>query len=101
MNPWIEKSTEKATENAELFMDRASGMKEHANEGPVPHGVDPEAPAATWKTALLVCGSALLGATAVALWNRRTLAKIQAQSPANSPDHAGRNAARLDVKEFF
>ena len=33
-----------------------------------------------WKTAFLVFGSALLGATAVALWNRRALARIRSQA---------------------
>lgn len=58
-------------------------------------------PAATWKTALLVCGSALLGATAVALWNRRMVTKLQQQSPANRPHSATNLAPHLDVKEFF
>ena len=35
-----------------------------------------------WKTALLMFGSAVVGASAVALWNRRTVAQLQAQAPA-------------------
>jgi hypothetical protein len=34
---------------------------------------------AAWKTALLLGGSVVLGAMALALWNRRTLAKFQDQ----------------------
>ena len=33
-----------------------------------------------WKTAFLLGGSILLGAAAVALWNRRSLAKLQEQA---------------------
>jgi hypothetical protein len=32
-----------------------------------------------WSTAFLMAGSALLGATAVAFWNRRTLANMRIQ----------------------
>ena len=32
-----------------------------------------------WSTALLMVGSALLGATAIAFWNRRTIASMRAQ----------------------
>lgn len=37
-----------------------------------------------WSTAFLMAGSAILGATAVAFWNRRTIAKIRAQLLAES-----------------
>ncbi len=32
-----------------------------------------------WSTAFLVVGSALLGATAIAFWNRRTIASMRSQ----------------------
>ena len=32
-----------------------------------------------WSTAFLMAGSALLGATAVAFWNRRTIANMRVQ----------------------
>lgn len=32
-----------------------------------------------WSTAFLMAGSAILGATAVAFWNRRTIAKMRVQ----------------------
>ena len=32
-----------------------------------------------WSTAFLMAGSALLGATAIAFWNRRTIATMRAQ----------------------
>lgn len=32
-----------------------------------------------WSTTFLIMGSALLGATALALWNRRTIANMRAQ----------------------
>ena len=32
-----------------------------------------------WSTAFLMAGSALLGATAVAFWNRRTIASMRVQ----------------------
>jgi hypothetical protein len=37
-----------------------------------------------WSTAFLMAGSALLGATAVAFWNRRTIAKMRVQFLAES-----------------
>ena len=38
-----------------------------------------------WSTAFLIAGSAILGATAVALWNRRTIANMRVQLLAESP----------------
>jgi hypothetical protein len=32
-----------------------------------------------WSTAFLIAGSAILGATAVAIWNRRTIANMRTQ----------------------
>jgi hypothetical protein len=43
-------------------------------------------PGGRWKTVLLVVGSALVGATAVALWDRRALRKIQSQAPARKQE---------------
>jgi hypothetical protein len=37
-----------------------------------------------WSTAFLMAGSALLGATAVAFWNRRTIANMRVQFLAES-----------------
>jgi hypothetical protein len=37
-----------------------------------------------WSTAFLMAGSAILGATAVAFWNRRTIANMRAQFLAES-----------------
>jgi len=36
-------------------------------------------PASRWSTALLMMSSALLGATAVAVWNRRTITQLRNQ----------------------
>ncbi len=36
-------------------------------------------PRRRWSTAFLVAGSALLGATAIAFWNRRTIANLRIQ----------------------
>lgn len=33
----------------------------------------------SWSTAFLIAGSAILGATAVAFWNRRTIANMRLQ----------------------
>ncbi len=37
-----------------------------------------------WSTAFLMAGSAILGATAVAFWNRRTIANMRTQFLAES-----------------
>lgn len=60
-----------------------------------------ERPGTRWKTALLVCGSALLGATAVALWNRRVVGKIQTLAPAQEVENPGAEGDRHRVKEDF
>ena len=36
-------------------------------------------PRRRWSTAFLVAGSALLGATAIAFWNRRTISNLRVQ----------------------
>lgn len=43
-----------------------------------------EAARGRWSTAFLVVGSALMGATALALWNRRTITSMRAQIEAMS-----------------
>ena len=97
MRPWREKT--------KWHAEGVTDAKEHSQEVSVTQdAVDAEQATAgksTWKTALLVGGSALLGATALALWNRRTLAKLQAESPANATNTAQNQRERLDVKEFF
>jgi hypothetical protein len=60
-----------------------------------------ERPGTRWKTALLVCGSALLGATAVALWNHRVVGKIQTLAPAQEVENLGAKGDRHRVKEDF
>jgi len=41
--------------------------------------VDPVPTRGRWSTAFLMAGSALLGATAVAFWNRRAIASMRVQ----------------------
>ena len=41
--------------------------------------VEPPPSRGRWSTAFLMVGSALLGATAVAFWNRRTIANMRIQ----------------------
>lgn len=48
-----------------------------------------------WSTAFLMAGSALLGATAVAFWNRRTIANMRVQILAES----GKPLARANTDE--
>ena len=38
-----------------------------------------------WSTAFLMAGSALLGATAIAFWNRRTISHMRSQLQAKEP----------------
>lgn len=40
---------------------------------------DEPVPRRRWSTAFLIAGSALFGATAIALWNRRTIAHMRAE----------------------
>lgn len=51
-----------------------------------------EAGRSRWSTAFLMVGSALLGATALALWNRRTISNMRAQMEA-APGSAGLGAS--------
>ena len=44
---------------------------------------DQPAPRRRWSTAFLIAGSALFGATAIALWNRRTIAHMRAEFQAD------------------
>jgi hypothetical protein len=60
-------------------------IQESRQEGFV--GMDPGNAAperGRWSTAFLMAGSAILGATAVAFWNRRTIANMRAQFLAES-----------------
>jgi hypothetical protein len=41
--------------------------------------IEPIAGHGRWSTAFLMAGSAVLGATAVAFWNRRTIANMRVQ----------------------
>jgi hypothetical protein len=41
--------------------------------------IDPIPSRGRWSTAFLMAGSALLGATAVTFWNRRTIANMRVQ----------------------
>jgi hypothetical protein len=41
-------------------------------------------PRGRWSTTFLMAGSALLGATAIAFWNRRTIASMRAQIQSGS-----------------
>jgi hypothetical protein len=51
---------------------------------PVVPNIDKSRRIPSWRTLLMLAGSALLGGTAVALWNRRALSEIQGHSPARS-----------------
>ena len=73
----------KASDNAE----EESGLEqEPVDFEPAP---PPDAGRHRWSTAFLVVGSAMAGATALALWNRRTIenmrAQIQAQPEPQAP----------------
>jgi hypothetical protein len=47
---------------------------------PVAPNIDKPRRMPSWRTLLMLAGSALLGGTAVALWNRRALSEIQEHS---------------------
>jgi hypothetical protein len=51
---------------------------------PITSNIDKSRRIPSWRTLLMLAGSALLGGTAVALWNRRALSEIQGHSPARS-----------------
>ncbi len=51
-----------------------------------------------WSTAFLMVGSALLGATAVAFWNRRTIANMRVQILAQAAKPHSR--ANMDEEIF-
>ena len=51
-----------------------------------------------WSTAFLVAGSAMLGATAVALWNRRTIANMRVRVLAEPAD--AKPGTRTDEEIF-
>lgn len=60
---------------------------------------EPEAGRSRWSTAFLMAGSALMGATALALWNRRTITSMRAQIEAMSAVRELPAAAVLTVEE--
>jgi len=51
---------------------------------PVAPNIDKPRRMPSWRTLFMLAGSALLGGTAVALWNRRALSEIQGHSPVRS-----------------
>jgi hypothetical protein len=55
-----------------MVQEAMTSEQEHQNEGKSGRG--------SWRTFLMLAGSALLGGTAVALWNRRLLADIRRES---------------------
>ncbi|MHB1673657.1 MAG: hypothetical protein ACYCSP_05345 [Acidobacteriaceae bacterium] len=73
---------------------QASGQEEIAETTPK----DAVVRRGRWSTAFLIAGSALLGATAVAFWNRRTIAKMRIQFPAKSAQ--SRPQAHADEEIF-
>jgi hypothetical protein len=58
-------------------------------------------PGVRWKTVMLVVGSALVGATAVALWDRRVLRKIQSQAPVRKQEGDADADVRQAEEEIF
>jgi hypothetical protein len=54
-------------------------VPETPNEGSVPERN-------VWRSGLLIATSAVFGGIAVAIWNRRTLAKMRQQSPPDDSD---------------
>ncbi len=79
---WDRKQKEIMKTSRERHMQE-SGHDEIAGTSPKDSG-DSGARRGRWSTAFLIAGSAILGATAVAFWNRRTIAKMRIQFPAES-----------------
>ena len=79
-------------------------MESHSELGPRDLTPDlSESARGRWTTAFLVVGSALLGATAVAFWNRRTIAHLRASLPTEA-EHGplpGSAAATRNDEEIF
>ncbi len=62
-----------------------AAVPQESQEGLEIGGSDQPAPGRErWSTTFLIVGSALLGATALAFWNRRTIASLRAQIEAGS-----------------
>lgn len=64
------------------MMSTLANRKSHETEVREIAKVQPEEPETKkrrWSTAFLMAGSALLGATAVAFWNRRAIANMRVQ----------------------
>lgn len=73
-------------------MRESAAMKVFRETHPETTKYQPESPTPSggsmgrgrWSTAFLMAGSAILGATAVAFWNRRTIANMRIQFLADS-----------------
>jgi hypothetical protein len=72
-----QQSTARRTEEM-MKLSRKRDLEAHKQIAAVPT-TEPLASRGRWSTAFLMAGSALLGATAVAFWNRRTIANMRVQ----------------------
>ena len=61
-----------------MKLSRKRDLETHEQIAAIPT-VKPVPNRGRWSTAFLMAGSALLGATAVAFWNRRTIASMRIQ----------------------
>ncbi|MES2222270.1 MAG: hypothetical protein V4587_15045 [Acidobacteriota bacterium] len=61
-----------------MKLSRKRDIERHEPLAEAPTTETPSVPG-QWSTAFLMAGSALLGATAVAFWNRRTIAYMRVQ----------------------
>jgi hypothetical protein len=59
-----------------MKLSRKQDIKDYAPIAAIP-AIEPAPSRGRWSTAFLMAGSALLGATAVAFWNRRTIANMR------------------------
>jgi hypothetical protein len=72
--------------------EQAGSLEQEALESAT--GSDSGSP---WSTTFLVIGSALMGATAIALWNRRTISTLRSQlEPAGRPARRGEFETNLE-----
>ena len=62
-----------------MKLSRKREIPDHEPIAAVPPTAPPPPNRGRWSTAFLMAGSALLGATAVAFWNRRTIANMRVQ----------------------
>lgn len=63
-------------------------------------GAAPESGRGGWSMAFLVVGSALMGATALAFWNRRTITSLRAQIDAMSTSSLDPSPNKKDEEIF-